>query len=85
PLKRVDLGDLRVVHPRPANDKPDPHHVKAMMYFEANGKLHEDISSASGLKDRFKGLTVDMVAPGTGGIRDHSMDRYLENLEKNLG
>lgn len=56
-----------------------------MMYFEANGKLHEDISSASGLKDRFKGLTVDMVAPGTGGIRDHSMDRYLENLEKNLG
>ncbi|MGH4011563.1 MAG: lipase family protein [Pseudonocardiaceae bacterium] len=65
---------------------PEPvfHHVKAMMYFDADGKLHEEMSFASGLMDRFKGLTADMFAPGTDGIRDHSMNRYLENLEKNL-
>lgn len=69
-----------------AQAPPEPifHHVKAMMYFDANGKLHEEISFASGLRDRLKGLTADMFAPGTDGIRDHSMDRYLENLEKNL-
>lgn len=66
---------------------PEPvyHHVKAMMYFDADGKLHEEMSFASGLKDRLKGLTADMFAPGTDGIRDHSMNRYLENFEKNLG
>lgn len=70
-----------------AQAPPEPvyHHVKAMMYFDANGKLHEKISFGSGLKDRLKGLTADMFAPGTDGIRDHSIDRYLENLEKNLG
>jgi triacylglycerol lipase len=37
------------------------------------------------LEDRLKGLTADMFAPGTDGIRDHSMDRYQENFERNLG
>lgn len=62
-----------------AQAPPEPvyHHVKAMMYFDANGRLHEEMSFASGLTDRFKGLTADMFAPGTDGIRDHSMDRYF--------
>lgn len=69
-----------------AQAPPEPvyHHVKTMMYFDASGKLHEEISFASGLKDRLKGLTADMFAPGTDGIRDHSMDIYLANLERNL-
>lgn len=66
---------------------PEPvfHHVNTMMYFDANGKLREKASFVGTLTDRFKGYTADMFAPGTDGIRDHSMDRYLENLEKNLG
>ncbi len=66
---------------------PSPvyHHVNTMMYFDASGKLHEKTSFASTLLDRFEGFTADMFAPGTDGIRDHSMDRYLENLAKNLG
>ena len=70
-------------HKRPQS--PFFHHVNTMMYFDANGKLHEKAFFASTLMDRFKGFTADMFAPGTDGIRDHSMNRYLENLEKNLG
>jgi hypothetical protein len=43
------------------------------------------VSLWNDLKDKLKGLTADMLAPGTDGIRDHSMDRYLANLEKNIG
>ena len=66
---------------------PEPvfHHVNAMMYFDAKGKLHEKMSFASKLTDSFKGFTSDPFAPGTDGIRDHSMDQYLTLLEKNLG
>lgn len=56
-----------------------------MMYFDSSGKLHDKMPLLGHLKDRFKGLTSDLFAPGTDGIRDHSMDRYLENIEKNLG
>jgi triacylglycerol lipase len=61
------------------------HHAGTLMYFDANGTLHDNWSLWNDLKDKFKGLTADMLAPGTDGVRDHSMDRYLANLEKNLG
>jgi len=66
---------------------PEPafHHVNAMMYFDANGKLHEKMTFASKLTDSFKGFTSDPFAPGTDGIRDHSMDTYVALIEKNLG
>jgi triacylglycerol lipase len=65
---------------------PEPvfHHVNALMYFDAKGKLHEKMSFVGKLGDSFKGFTSDPFAPGTDGIRDHSMDTYLELLEKNL-
>jgi triacylglycerol lipase len=66
---------------------PEPafHHVNAMMYFDANGKLHEKMPFVSKLTDSFKGFTSDPFAPGTDGIRDHSMDTYVMLIEKNLG
>jgi triacylglycerol lipase len=65
---------------------PEPvfHHVNVMMYFDANGKLHEKTSMVSKLADSFSGFTSDPFAPGTDGIRDHSMNKYLALLEKNL-
>ncbi|MGH7866285.1 MAG: lipase family protein [Candidatus Dormibacteraceae bacterium] len=65
---------------------PEPvfHHVSAMMYFDADGKLHDKMPFAGKLKDSFKGYTSDPLAPGTDGIRDHSMDTYLTLIEKNL-
>lgn len=66
---------------------PEPlyHHVEKMMYFDADGKLHDKMTMWGGLKDKFEGSTADMFAPGTDGIRDHSMTKYLANFEKNLG
>ncbi|MGH3870252.1 MAG: lipase family protein [Pseudonocardiaceae bacterium] len=66
---------------------PEPvfHHVNAMMYFDAKGRLHEKMSFASKLTDSFRGYTSDPLAPGSDGIRDHSMATYLALIEKNLG
>ena len=61
------------------------HHAGTLMYFDVDGTLHDKWSLWNDLKDKFKGLTADMLAPGTDGVRDHSMDRYLANIEKNLG
>lgn len=66
---------------------PEPvfHHVNAMMYLDATGKLHEKMPFVSKLTDSFKGFTSDPFAPGADGIRDHFMDRYVALIEKNLG
>ena len=65
---------------------PEPvfHHVKTTMYFDSDGKLHESMSFASKLTDKFKGFTSDPFAPGTDGVRDHSMRTYLSLIKKNL-
>lgn len=66
---------------------PEPlyHHIEAPMYFDVNGKLHEKMTFANNLQDKFRGFTSDPVAPATDGIRDHSMEEYLANIEKNIG
>jgi triacylglycerol lipase len=66
---------------------PEPvfHHVKSMMYFDADGALHEQLPLGIGLKDKLKGLTADTFAPETDGLRDHRLGGYLANLEKNVG
>lgn len=65
---------------------PEPvfHHVNAMMYFDSNGKLHEKMPFINKLGDSIKGYTGDPLAPGSDGVRDHSMDTYLTLIEKNL-
>jgi triacylglycerol lipase len=42
------------------------------------------MSLANKLTDSFRGFTSDPFAPGADGIKDHSMDKYLRLLEKNL-
>ena len=66
---------------------PEPvfHHVNTMMYFDAKGDLHENMSFIGKLTDSFKGFTGDPFAPGSDGIKDHYMDTYLALIEKNLG
>lgn len=65
---------------------PEPvfHHVDDIRYFDNHGRLHETMTFTAGLFDRVQGLTADMFAPASDGIRDHSMDRYLAAIEKNL-
>jgi triacylglycerol lipase len=60
-------------------------HVGTFLCFDADGKLHSDISWWYRLLDSIKGNIEDFLKPGTDGIRDHAMNNYLHNLEKNLG
>ncbi|MFJ1601405.1 lipase family protein [Streptomyces sp. NPDC088261] len=59
-------------------------HVDAIRYFDADGELHDRMPLLTGMRDRAKGLTADLLAPASDGIRDHFMGAYLKNLEKNL-
>ena len=65
---------------------PEPvyHHVKTLRHFGADGKLRKTTGLFGDLTDHAKGLTADMLAPGTDGIRDHFITKYVELLEKNL-
>ncbi|MGA4879586.1 lipase family protein [Streptomyces lydicamycinicus] len=64
---------------------PEPafHHVSALRYIDAQGALHHTMPLLSGLVDRAQGLTADLLAPASDGIRDHFMDAYVNALEKN--
>lgn len=37
----------------------------------------------TGLVDRAKGFTADLLAPASDGVRDHFMHAYIDALEKN--
>ncbi|MCP2258891.1 Lipase (class 3) [Streptoalloteichus tenebrarius] len=65
---------------------PEPayHHVDAVRYIDSSGRLRERMSMLGGVVDRAKGLTADAFAPASDGVRDHSVNRYVEALEKNL-
>ncbi|MFI1727703.1 lipase family protein [Streptomyces acidicola] len=59
-------------------------HVDALRYIDSNGTVHESMSLLGGLTDRAKGLTADLFAPASDGVRDHSIHSYLAALEKNV-
>ncbi|MEV7089485.1 lipase family protein [Streptomyces sp. NPDC093085] len=59
-------------------------HVDAPHYFDADGRLHDAMPLLTGLKDRAKGFSQDMFAPGTVAIKDHHLRNYLTAFEKNL-
>lgn len=65
---------------------PEPafHHVDALRYIAADGKMHEQVPLLGSLPDRAKGLTADVLGPATDAVRDHSILRYIAALEKNL-
>ncbi len=60
----------------------DYSHVGTVKYFDADGHLQNDLSYWKRFLDRFEGRVDDFLKPGTDGINDHSMDRYLACLER---
>ncbi len=58
-------------------------HVGDLRYFREDGRQDDVMSWWDKLKDRLSGRLHDLLAPGTDGLKDHSMDRYVENLKKN--
>jgi hypothetical protein len=59
-------------------------HVDHLRYFDARGKLHETMPLVAGMADRVAGMTADLFAPASDGIRDHFIDSYLAVLHQNL-
>ncbi|MCX4679353.1 lipase family protein [Streptomyces sp. NBC_01433] len=59
-------------------------HVDQLRYFDALGALRDRMPLVPGIQDRIRGLTADLFAPTTDGIRDHLIDSYLTRLEENL-
>jgi triacylglycerol lipase len=59
-------------------------HVGTFLYFDKDGNLSDDLSWWYQFLDRVEGRIEDLGKPGTDGIKDHSMIRYLVNLEKNI-
>ncbi|TCO62204.1 lipase (class 3) [Actinocrispum wychmicini] len=65
---------------------PEPvyHHVDALRFIDAAGRVRESTTLLGGLTERAKGLTADAFAPASAGIRDHFMAAYRTAIEKNL-
>ncbi|MFJ4839339.1 lipase family protein [Streptomyces sp. NPDC088746] len=59
-------------------------HVNALRYIDSRGRLHETMPLLGSLTDRARGLTADVLAPASDGVRDHFIDAYVGALEKNL-
>ncbi len=57
-------------------------HVGTFRYFTESGDLVDDISWWNRFLDRVRGRVEDLLEWGTDGIKDHSMDRYIERLGK---
>ncbi|MGI5525868.1 lipase family protein [Streptomyces syringium] len=60
-------------------------HVEALRYIDSTGKVHNSPPRFSTLTDRVRGMTADMFAPTSDGVRDHSIKKYIAALEHNLG
>lgn len=65
---------------------PEPFytHVSALRYIDSRGRIRESLPLVGGLADRLSGMTADLFAPASDGVRDHFIDSYLKVLEKNL-
>lgn len=57
-------------------------HVGTFLYMDTKGKLHKDIHYWNKFLDRLQGRVDDFLVPGIDGMKDHFMDRYEKNLEK---
>ena len=59
-------------------------HVGIFKYFSYKGKLDDKKTWDQILLDGLKGRIDDLLAPGTDGVKDHAIIRYVENLSKLL-
>lgn len=62
-------------------------HVGTLRYFDADGRLHTDVGAMQTMMqtmwDRIAGRLDDLGKPGSDGLKDHAIDRYIELLERN--
>jgi hypothetical protein len=58
-------------------------HVGTFLYFDKGGTLSDDLHWWYQLLDSVEGRIEDLGKPGTDGIKDHSMDKYIKWLTKN--
>lgn len=56
-------------------------HIGTFKYFDEAGNQRDDISWWEKVVDRVKGRIEDVLELGTDGIKDHSMEKYVECLE----
>jgi len=59
-------------------------HVGTFLYFDKDGNLTDDLHWWYQFLNRVEGRIEDLGKPGTDGLKDHSMDRYLKWLQKNI-
>jgi len=51
-------------------------------YFDEDGDMSDELGWWKKLVDHLEGRIKDLLKPGTDGMKDHSMARYLENLKR---
>lgn len=59
-------------------------HVGQLRYFDSAGNLLNDASWWDRAKEVVRGAISDLSKLGPDAIKDHKMENYLKNLEKNL-
>jgi triacylglycerol lipase len=57
-------------------------HLGTLKYLDHEGKVQDDLSFWEAFLDRVQGRWEDFLSPGTDGINDHPIGRYIECLEK---
>ncbi|WP_067812728.1 lipase family protein [Actinomadura kijaniata] len=62
-------------------------HVAAERYIDSRGKIHDKRPGGllGGLADQARGHLADPLAPGTDGIADHAIARYITHLTRATG
>jgi triacylglycerol lipase len=59
-------------------------HIGTFLYFDEQGNVHSDLAWWYRFLDLVKVDIKDLSKLGKEAFKDHDMDRYLENLEKNI-
>ncbi len=55
-------------------------HTGTLRYIDTSGEIQEDIGFWNKFLDRVTGRIEDFLKPGTDGLKDHSMSRYVEHI-----
>ena len=59
-------------------------HTGELRYIDTAGVIQTDMGYWRRFLDRVKGRMEDFLKPGTDGLKDHSMSRYVQHIEKAL-
>ena len=59
-------------------------HTGEVRYIDTDGQIQTDVSFWDRFLERVKGRMEDFLRPGTDGLKDHSMKRYVEHIENAL-